>query len=129
MVLGVQIIGVLFGLLMLYWTFLHLKRKEYDSKIYFFWVLMWLGFIFISLFPYALDAFTKPLSTVRTLDLLVILGILFLIGITFHNYLVVMKTQKKVEQVVRKIAIENDEHSKPGLHAHPHSGTGMKMQK
>jgi len=108
MVVGVQIIGILFGLLMLYWTFLHLKRKEYDTKVYSFWVMIWLGFIAISVFPNILDKLTKPLSIVRTLDLLVILGILFLIGITFHNYLVVMKNEKKIEQVVRKIALKEE---------------------
>jgi len=32
MLLGIQLVGVLFGLFMLYITFLHGKRKEFSSK-------------------------------------------------------------------------------------------------
>jgi len=108
MVLGVQIIGILFGLFMLYMTFLHLKRNEYGFKTYFFWLFLWVGFLLVAIFPWVLDRFIKPLSIVRTFDLLVILGMMFLVGISFYNYTVVAQTQKRVEKIIRKLALKGD---------------------
>ncbi len=108
MVLGIQIIGILFGLFMLYMTFLHLKRNEYGFKMYFFWLFLWVGFLIVAIFPWVLDQFIKPLSIVRTFDLLFILGMMFLVGISFYNYTVVAQTQKRVEKIVRKLALGSD---------------------
>jgi len=42
-----------------------------------------------------------------TLDLFIILGFMFIIAVVIYVYDVVRKTQKKVEEVVRKVAIED----------------------
>ena len=104
MVLGIQILGVFFGLLMLYVTFLHQKRKEFTVKEYGFWVFFWIVFILISLFPNWLDFIVVSLSLSRTMDLFIILGFMFLIAAVFYTYLTVRNTQKKLEEIVRKIA-------------------------
>ena len=38
-ILGVQIIGILFGFFMLYYTFLQYKRKEFKMGEYTFWLI------------------------------------------------------------------------------------------
>lgn len=106
MVLGIQIIGVLFGLMMLYITFLNLKRKEYDVKEFVLWLLVWLFFLFFTIFPQVLDSITKPLSIVRKFDLLVVMGMLFVIGISYYNYAITRKLQRKMEKVVSAVAIK-----------------------
>ncbi len=105
MVLGVQIIGVLFALFMLYLTFLHKKRKEFRTAEYVLWVIFWLAFMFISLFPTSLNFIVVTLHISRTLDLLVIGGFLFVILVSFYTYSITRKTQNKVEELVRKIAV------------------------
>lgn len=106
MILGIQIIGALFGLFMVYYTFLHYKRKEFTVKEYSFWVVLWVLFIVVALAPWLLDPFVKSLELARAMDLLIILGFMFLIGALLYTYILVRNMQKKVEEIVRKIAFE-----------------------
>lgn len=109
MPLGIQIFGILFGLLMLYLNFINYKRREFTIKEYLFWFLLWILFIIIALFPNMLDPIVKELKFARTLDLLIIAGFLFLIGSIFYTYTIVRTNQKKLEEIVRKVAIEKAE--------------------
>jgi hypothetical protein len=106
MITGIQILGLLFGLFMLYVSFLYYKRKELKAMEWGFWSLLWLVFIGLALLPGSLDFVVKDvLEMQRPLDFLIILGFMFLIGVTFYNYHLTKKTQAKVEDIVRKIAI------------------------
>jgi hypothetical protein len=105
MLMGIQILGLLFGLFMLYFTFLHHKRNEIKQTEYIIWASLWFGVILITIFPFILEPFTRTLHLQRTMDLLILVGFVFVIGLMFNNYMSLRKTQKKVEEVVRKIAI------------------------
>lgn len=109
MVLGIQIFGVLFGLFMMYLTFLNVKRREYTPKEYFIWMLVWICLIIVALFPNILDVFVVRFQFSRTLDLLIISGFLFLIAVTFRTYTIMRKNQNKIDEIVRKLAIERKE--------------------
>lgn len=104
-ILGIQIIGILFGFFMLYYTFLHYKRKEFTVREYGFWAVFWAFFVAITLFPQVLDPVLSTLNIGRTLDLFIIAGFLFLTFVTIYTYSVVRKNQQKLEKVVREIAI------------------------
>jgi hypothetical protein len=108
MVLGIQIAGFLFGLFMIYYSFLNYKRKEFAPKEFGFWLLLWIVFIIITLFPFVLDPIVKTFGFFRTLDLLIISGFLFLIVSIFYTYTLVRKTQRKLEVVVRQMAMKNN---------------------
>jgi len=108
MIIGIQIVGVLFGLFMIYLTFLHQKRKEFSAKEYLFWTLSWIVFIIIAIFPNILAPFVEGLKLGRIMDLLTIFGFLFVIGISFYNCISLKKTKKKVEGIVRKIAVKEE---------------------
>jgi hypothetical protein len=104
--IGIQIIGVLFGVFMMYYTFLHYKRKEFTIKEYGFWMVLWAVFILVTLYPGVLDPVLESLSIARALDFFIIVGFLFLIGVIFYTYTIVRKSQKKIEEIVRNIAIK-----------------------
>jgi len=104
MIIGIQIVGVLFGLFMIYLTFLHQKRKEFTAKEYFFWIGSWIVFIIVAIYPKILTPFVEGLHLQRIMDLLTILGFLFVIGLLFNNYTNLKKTNKKIEEIVRKVA-------------------------
>jgi hypothetical protein len=106
MLLGIQILGALFSLFMLYFTFLHYKRNEIKQSEYIVWIIIWVCFIIISFFPWFLDPFTKTLNLQRTMDLFILCGFMILIGFMFHNYISLKKTQKKLEDIVRNIAMD-----------------------
>ena len=103
---GIQIIGILFGLLMAYYTFVNYKKKQIKRSECILWMALWVLFIIASLVPDVLKMLATSLQVYRTMDFLIILGFFFLIIITFHNYLLVKKTSYKLETVVRRIAIK-----------------------
>ena len=105
-ILGIQILGVLFGFFMMYYTFLQYKRKEFTIKEYSFWFLFWAAFVAVTLFPQVLDPILATLNIGRTLDLFIIGGFLFMVFVVFYTYTLVRKNQKKLEEVVRNIAIK-----------------------
>ncbi len=106
-ILGVQVLGVLFGLFMLYYTFLKLKRKEFRMAEFTFWLILWLVFLLLAVFPTTLDFIAlKTLSFSRRMDFYIVVGFLFLIGLTFYNYSITKINQRKIESVVRKLAFK-----------------------
>ncbi|MCH8003349.1 MAG: DUF2304 domain-containing protein [Nanoarchaeota archaeon] len=105
-ILGIQILGILFGFFMMYYTFLQHKRKEFTIKEYSFWFLFWGAFVIITLFPQILDPLLSTLNIARTLDFFIIAGFLFTMFVVFYTYTIVRKNQRKLEKVVRSIAIK-----------------------
>ena len=108
MVLGIQIAGLLFGAFMIYYSFLHYKRKEFTAKESLFWLGLWFIFSIIAIFPSILDPLLKPIGFLRALDLLTIVGFLFLIATNFYTYALVRKIQRKLETIVRDIAFKKN---------------------
>ena len=108
MVLGIQVAGFLFGMFMIYYSFVNYKRKEFTSKEFGFWLLLWIVFIVITLFPFVLDPIVKTFGFFRTLDLLIISGFLFLIAAIFYTYTITRKNQKQLETIVRAMAMRRD---------------------
>ncbi|MFH1409349.1 MAG: DUF2304 domain-containing protein [Nanoarchaeota archaeon] len=105
MIGGIQIVGVIFALLMFYITFLHQKRKEFTAKEYVFWAGLWAVVLAITLFPTSLDFLVKDiLDLKRPIDFFIIVGFMFVIGLIFYMYLILRKTQNRIEEVVRAIA-------------------------
>ena len=107
MVLGIQIIALLFGIFMLYYSFIRYKRREFTINEFFVWALVWFVFIIGSLVPNALDPFFKKLNFARILDVYIVAGFLFLIGVSFYNYTLARKNQKRIEKIVRRNAFDN----------------------
>ena len=106
MIYGLQIVGMLFALIMLYLTFLYYKRNAYSGKSFFIWFCVWLFFLLMVMFPKKIYGIMDTLSIQRTVDFFVIGGFLFFSVMIFHLYVVVKQTQKKVEMVVRRVALE-----------------------
>ena len=105
MVLEIQVVGSLFAVFMIYYSFLKYKRKEFTAKEFVFWLVLWVLLIVISLFPYILDPISKKLNFARNFDLIVIAGFLFLILAIFYTYTLAKKNQKQLEAIVREISI------------------------
>ena len=106
MIIGVQIIGLLFGFLMTYLTFLYYRRKEFNRSQLLFWEFLWIIFVFIVLFPNVLSSTVKELGFTRVFDFLTIMGFVIITFLTFYNYNNINKLKKKLEANVRKDAIK-----------------------
>ncbi len=109
MILGIQILGILFAVGILYFTFVHYKKKEFTRIEFLFWSVLWVAFVYLVLFPNSLDFIVVTLQLVRTMDFFTITGFMFLIVLTFYNYIINVQNRRKLERVVRAVAIERVE--------------------
>ena len=106
MVAGVQILGVLFGLGLLYLAFVSFKRQEFTPTEWGFWTILSVIFMGMSLFPQVLDPVVEKFQFARALDLYVILGFMFLISALFYTYNIARRTEGRLEELVRKTSID-----------------------
>jgi len=107
MIVGIQIVGVLFALIMMYLTFLYYKRNSYSGRSFTLWILIWAGFIIVTFFPQTLYGIMEGLSIHRTVDLLIIAGFMLFAVIIFYLYATIKSLEKKIETVVRRTAVSN----------------------
>ena len=106
-IIGIQIIGFLFGTFMLYFTYLHFKRKEFNKNEGTLWMVAWIFFLILTIFPNIIDFFIKDVIKFdRRLDFFIIIGFFIVVSITYHNYVTITKMKKRMEEVVRKLAID-----------------------
>ena len=106
MILGIQILGLIFGLFLAYLSFLHYKRREFGKLQFLFWEILWMGFTFIILFPGITETLIQELNIARAMDFFMILGFMFLVLFTFYNYLTINKIKQKLEEKVREEALK-----------------------
>jgi len=109
MPLGIQVFGLVFSAFMLYVSFLYYKKKEFTLTEWSFWALFAVLFAAVSVFPEVLDPIVRSFNLGRKLDLFIILGFMFIIGMTFYTYRVTRHTDKRVGELVRNMAIERAE--------------------
>ena len=108
----IQFLGVVFGLGMMYFTFVKFKRHELSKWELVAWFSGWALLIIIGLAPFVLDPLIHPLNFYRRLDFFVVVGFFVLLGLSFFNYSTVKKMEKKVERFVRQEALREAEQNK-----------------
>jgi hypothetical protein len=102
----IQFLGIIFGLLMLYFTFVKFKRKELREGEFVLWSVGWVLLIAVAIVPYVLDFIIAPLNFYRRLDFFVVIGFFVLLGLSFYNYSVTKKMERKLEKFVRAQALQ-----------------------
>jgi hypothetical protein len=105
MVLGIQLIGVVFLIFMLYLTFLYYKKNTYTRTGFIFWTCIWVGGSVLLIFPETVQGITEQLEFARTSDLYFTIALMFFGAITFLNYANVKRQERKVEDLVRSAAL------------------------
>ena len=103
-----QVLGAFFGFVMLYLTYLYYKKNSYDIKGAIVWTCVWVGFIFLASFPSVTYGVMQKLEIERTVDFFVIGGFLVFSIIIFKTYTAIRKLEKKMEKLVREVAIKNE---------------------
>ncbi|MBR9703018.1 DUF2304 domain-containing protein [Candidatus Woesearchaeota archaeon] len=102
---GVQLVGVLFALVMLYLTFLYYKKSSYSTKSFVLWIIIWCGFLLATFFPSSLYGLMEELSIQRTVDLFVIGGFMFFTVIVFYLFSIIKSLERRIEELVRDVAV------------------------
>ncbi len=104
--IGLQLFSILFGLYMLYWCFLVYKKRLIYIRELGFWVLVWVVFMLVVLLPESTKSVLQTFRIERTMDLLMIITFVVLWGITFRNYVENKQLKKKLQDLVRALAIK-----------------------
>lgn len=98
--------AILFGLVMMYMTFLYYKRNNYGAHALLFWMALWGGFIFISSFPNLVYGLMDILAIQRTADFLVSGTLMIFSVVIFKLYVKSKVLEDKIDVVVRKVAMD-----------------------
>ncbi len=111
-----QVIGVLFSVLMIFFTYYTYKRKDFSRADAVTWFAIWLWFFIATAFSSFVDRLLAPLKLLSLFDLLLVsgVGILLVLVVALNKRLA--KAENKIEVVVRKIAMDE-------------AGIGTKMRK
>lgn len=105
--IALQLISLLFGLYMLYWSFLVYKKGLIYFRELIFWVSIWISFVGVSFFPNTTKRIIQTFKISRTMDLLMILSFILLWIVTFKNYTDNRQSKKKLQELVKKVAIDS----------------------
>lgn len=101
-----QIIAVFFGLLMAYLTFVHYKKKDFNRYQFAIWEILFFGFVIMTILPEKFNFLLNKLGIARAFDLFAIIAFIIILFLTFHNYLIITRLEKKLENKVRKEALD-----------------------
>ncbi len=112
MVSGIQVIGIIFGLVLSYFTFLHYKREEFTIREFWGWEILWIGFILITLYPNRIQVFAGNLGAIRPFDLFSVLGFIVVLSISYYTYVSLDRLRKSFEKAIRGIAMHESGHGR-----------------
>ena len=109
MVLGIQIVGILFAIAMIYLTFHGYKRGQISKQGLGLWMAVWAALIILSAFPQIISGIGGQLNVSGTVDFLTLVSFAFFLMLMFYLHQKVNKMESKLEKLVRAIAYEEVE--------------------
>lgn len=105
MILGLQIIAIIFALIMVYFAYLHFRRGDLNKIEMTLWFLVWAFTVVVVFFPDILRAFSKTYLSTRLFDLMVVGAIILIMTMVSVVYIKVRTMDKRLEEYVRKEAL------------------------
>lgn len=106
MILGLQIIGILFSLIMVYFALLHHKKGHLNGMEIASWIIIWVLVILIVIFPEVVRIYANSFAVSRVLDLLIAGAFIVLFVMVSSAYIRVSTLEKRIEELVRKLALK-----------------------
>lgn len=107
MILGIQVIAIIFILIMFYFSYLHYRRGEINGLEALLLMSAWIGAILITLFPKIFSVFAGTIAISRAFDLAVIGGFILVISLVYLAYIKVRRLEKKLESYVMSEALHD----------------------
>lgn len=109
-IIGVQIASITFSVFMIYFSYLSYKRGYFEIFTLLLWILIFTSLIVAALFPNIFSPFVRILKFTRVFDLFTVIGIFFLLIITFINFIHTQKLKIKMEKMVQDKALKKEKH-------------------
>lgn len=105
-IISLQLVLFGFALFMVYSLFLHWKKKDVSDKFFFSWLLLFMVFVFLAIFPKVLEPLMKELFIIRVMDLGMIGTFMILTYVTIENNIKIKKMETQIERLVRSVAVK-----------------------
>lgn len=106
-----QILGVIIGVFGIIISLFRFKERKTSLGMLFFWIIIWLIIIIVSLVPEFTSILANMLQIGRGLDLILILGLIGCYYLIFKIYTMIENLENEITKLVREIAIQNEEKS------------------
>ncbi len=103
----IQLIGLAIGIAGVHLSYLYYKRSNFSKKEVCIWCFIWLGFIFVNIFPRSVQPLVGYLGLQRPMDLIMIIAFIVLFSVAFYNYTANRRQQKLIEQLVGNMALHD----------------------
>jgi hypothetical protein len=107
--IGIQVFAVFFSLFMAYIAYINFRKKIISGLAFVLWEALWVGFIVVVLFPSIMDPILEVLHFYRLFDMLTVAAFAFLVVFSFYNFILASRNNKKIEKLVRRIAIGGEQ--------------------
>lgn len=104
---GLQLIVIVFSISLIYSALIHYRRGELSTSEIISWIIIWVAVLVVVVFPDLLRGFAETFLFARLFDLLVVGGFLVLFYIATKSYFSVKETEKRLEELVRKLALKD----------------------
>lgn len=104
---GLQIASVIFSISMIYFSYFCFRKKYFSTTSFLIWSLIFIGLIITTLYPAIFVPFKTIFQVTRLFDLFVVIGLFFLIILTFVNFIHLQKLKTKLGHYVQEDAINN----------------------
>ena len=103
----------LFSLLMIYITILNYKKNFFSLIENYIWQSIWVISIFLSIRPKAIDVYIEKNFQTNFFYVFTILGIFFLLILTFYYYSKIKILEKKVDRIIQSESLKDFFKDKP----------------
>ena len=103
---GLQIASVAFSIFMMYFAYVGYRRKHFEKIGLVLWSSAFTLVIVAALFPRVFSPFAQILKIARVFDLFIVVGLFFLLIVTFINFLHIHKLNGKLSQFIQKEALK-----------------------
>ena len=104
-----QIIGSIIGIIAIILALLRFKEGKMTIGILTLWILLWIGVIYVSLFPESTNFFAVAAGIGRGLDVVLILGLFGCYYLIFKIYTMIENMEKEITQLVRELALQKED--------------------
>ncbi|MDP2750655.1 MAG: DUF2304 family protein [Nanoarchaeota archaeon] len=101
-----QILAILFAVFALSRVFLRFRDGEVSVKELAFWIIIWIGVIFVAVVPSITFTISNALGIERGVDLVIYVSIIVLFYLIFRVLVKLEMLEQEITKVVRKDAIE-----------------------
>jgi len=109
MIIGLQLVAIIFALIMIYFALLHYSRGELNGLEVLSWFVIWFLAILVVIFPDVLRTFALTFAISRLFDLMIVGAFIVIIPMIYISYVRSKRLEKRVEEFIRKEALEKQD--------------------